>query len=111
MGRWLWPALVAIPLSGCGLPPAVTVASLALDVASFSATGKTVTDHGLSFAFDRDCAVLYALDDGRICQDRAVLGDLAHLADPQPAPDRPTSLITLTYLTDSGPARQLAVAR
>lgn len=110
MKRWLCLALLAVPLAGCGLPPAFTVASFALDVASYSATGKSVTDHGLSFAFDQDCAVLHVLEDGRICQDRDALAELAPLADPDPAPGQPRSLIALNYLTDSMPGRQLAAA-
>jgi len=111
MKRWLCAVPLAIPLFGCGLPPAVTVASLVLDVASFSATGKTVTDHGLSFAFDRDCAMLYALEDGGLCRNTAALAELSPLTDPQAAPDQGPNLLALKYLTDLMSARQIAALR
>jgi len=58
--RWRLVFLVLLPLAaaGCVLPPAVTVVSLAADGVSYLATGKTVTDHGLSAATARDCALL-----------------------------------------------------
>ncbi len=64
--RWLVLAVAAVLLSGCGLPPAVTVASFALDVASYSATGKSVTDHGLSLVMQKDCALLRVVE-GTVC--------------------------------------------
>ncbi len=42
-------AATVILLSGCVLPPAITLASIAADFASYGETGKTVSDHGLSF--------------------------------------------------------------
>jgi hypothetical protein len=47
--------------AGCAVPPAVTVASLAADGVSYVATGKSVTDHGLSAATAEDCGVLRAV--------------------------------------------------
>lgn len=63
---WLGVASVAGMLSGCALPPAVTIASLALDVASYVETGKTVMDHGISFVLRMDCGLLRVFD-GPIC--------------------------------------------
>ena len=51
-------AAAVILLSGCALPPIVTVASIAVDVASYGATGKTASDHGLSFVMQQDCVML-----------------------------------------------------
>ena len=65
--RWILLAAAAVVLSGCALPPAITVASLAFDFASYSATGKTVTDHGLSLVLQRDCALLRGLERGEVC--------------------------------------------
>jgi hypothetical protein len=48
---------MAILLSGCGLPPAVVIASYVADGASYVATGKSVSDHGISEATGRDCAM------------------------------------------------------
>ena len=67
--RWLALAATALVLSGCALPPVVTVASFALDFASYGATGKTVTDHGISAVLQRDCALLRSLDEGEVCRD------------------------------------------
>lgn len=57
----------ALVVSGCALPPVVSVASFALDVASYSQSGKSVTDHGLSLVLRRDCAVLNLLN-GYLCR-------------------------------------------
>ncbi len=64
--RWLLFAAAAVSLSGCVIPPAISVASVALDFASYGETGKTVTDHGLSAVLQQDCALLRGLD-GQIC--------------------------------------------
>jgi len=64
--RWLLLAAAAVLLSGCGIPPIISVASLAFDFASYGATGKTVTDHGLSAVLQKDCALLRGLD-GQVC--------------------------------------------
>ena len=45
-------------LSGCIAPPIVTYVSMALDGASFIATGKSVGDHFISAAVNKDCALL-----------------------------------------------------
>ena len=65
-----WVLIVASLLSGCALPPAVTLVSLALDATSYVVSGKTVTDHGISLVLDRDCALLRALE-GEICRETA----------------------------------------
>ncbi len=64
--RWLLFAAAAVSLSGCGLPPIISVASLAFDFASYGSTGKTVTDHGLSAVLQKDCALLRGLE-GQVC--------------------------------------------
>ena len=50
-------------LAGCGLPPAVTIASYALEGISFLSTGKSVGDHALSVVAQRDCAMLRVVKD------------------------------------------------
>ncbi len=65
--RWLVFAATAVALSGCALPPAISIASLAFDLASYSATGKTVTDHGLSMMLQQDCVLLRGLEEGEVC--------------------------------------------
>ncbi len=64
--RWLSLVVLTTILSGCALPPAITIASLMLDVASYASTGKTVADHGISMVFQKDCALLRGLG-GEIC--------------------------------------------
>ena len=64
--RWLVLAAGAMVLSGCGLPPIVTYASYAADIFSYLSTSKSVTDHGVSFVLQKDCALLRVLD-GPIC--------------------------------------------
>jgi len=55
-------------LGGCALPPVMTVASFALDFASYGETGKSVSDHGLSFLLQKDCALLRIFQ-GELCRD------------------------------------------
>ena len=64
--RWLVLAAAAIVLSGCGLPPFVTYTSYMADIFSYLTTKKSVTDHGVSFVLEKDCALLRVLD-GPIC--------------------------------------------
>ncbi len=64
--RWLLLAALAASLSGCAIPPIISVASLALDFASYGSTGKTVADHGLSAVLQKDCALLRGLE-GQVC--------------------------------------------
>ena len=115
-----WPALagVALLLSGCALPPAVTVASFAADFASLGETGKTITDHGISFLAHKDCALLRVFSKTPICKDipdentpEGALVALAPLSDPNvaAAPEDPMTLPReFAYLDGSS---GLAVAR
>ena len=68
MKRWLFLAILALPLGGCVLPPAVSIASLALDIGSFAATGKSATDHVISGIAGEDCRMLGILE-GEICRE------------------------------------------
>ena len=68
MQRYLWVVMPAL-LSGCGLPPAVVIASYAADGVSYVGTGKSVTDHGISAAVGRDCALLRIIKGKAICKD------------------------------------------
>ena len=55
-------------LGGCGLvPPAVSIASLAVDAFSYAVSGKSVSDHGLSIVMQEDCAVLRLVQGKGIC--------------------------------------------
>jgi len=65
-------------LGGCALPPAVMIASYAADGVSYIATGKSVSDHGISEVTGRDCAV-WRIIKGSICKDEPT-----ELAEPAP---------------------------
>ncbi len=54
---------MVVALSGClALPPALQLASLAIDGISYMQTGKSISDHALSAVTNKDCAMLRALD-------------------------------------------------
>jgi len=55
---WLVLALLPLCAGGCALPAGVVIASYAADGVSYIATGKSVTDHGLSAGTGHDCALL-----------------------------------------------------
>ncbi len=61
--------VVAVLLSGCGLPPAISIISYALDGISYLASGKSVSDHALSVVTERDCALFRAVMGTPICRD------------------------------------------
>jgi hypothetical protein len=115
-----WPALagLALLLSGCALPPAVTVVSFAADLASLGETGKTITDHGISLMAQKDCALMRVFSKTSICKDipdentpEGALVALAPLTDPTvaAAPEDPMTLPReFAYLDGS---LGLAVAR
>ncbi|MEH6632761.1 MAG: hypothetical protein V7776_18235 [Halopseudomonas aestusnigri] len=70
MQRILVTSTLALTLSGCALPPAIGVASLAVDVASYFFSGKTLTDHGISAVAQQDCALIRVMQ-GELCEDYA----------------------------------------
>lgn len=67
--RWIAVIAMALGVSGCAVPAAVSIASVALDATSYVISGKTVADHGLSLALDEDCALLRVLE-GEICREK-----------------------------------------
>ncbi len=115
--RWLSLAALTVMLSGmlsgCALPPAVTVASLVADVVSYASTGKTITDHGISLVLQKDCALLRGFE-GEICLEPDPADQFADsldfATDPLAAPRgsgqaSDGGLAELSYLGDSqGPA-------
>ncbi len=107
--RWLFFAALAALLSGCGLPPAVTVASLVASGVSYVTTGKSVTDHGISMVLQKDCALLRGFE-GDICLEpdpaEQFAASLAFATDPavtpHPAGQAPVKLLEeVRYLGDS----------
>ena len=62
-------AFFPLVLAGCGLPPAITIISYALDGISLFSTGKTVGDHALSVAMKQDCMVWRVVEEKSVCHD------------------------------------------
>lgn len=74
--------LLVLFLSGCALPPAVSVASLVADGVSYVLTGKNTTDHAISAVVRQDCALIRVVRDKPVCDpDGEVLIELVG-ADP-----------------------------
>lgn len=75
---------LGMSLSGCivALPPAIQLASLALDGISYVSTGKSVTDHAISAVTAKDCAMIRGLKGDEICTKNAV--EVAMLPDGTP---------------------------
>ena len=97
--RYAAVAIALSALSGCALPPIITVMSIAADFASYGETGKTVTDHGLSLVAQKDCAMFRAIDNEPICveeDESAASGDSVAGDDPaRPRVYRPNDLADL----------------
>ncbi len=87
--RWLSLAALTVVLSGCALPPAITMASLVANVVSYASTGKTVTDHGISIVLQKDCALLRGFE-SEICIEpdpaATFAASLAFATDPEMTP-------------------------
>jgi len=88
---WLVPILLPIFAGGCALPAGVVIAAYAADGVSFMATGKTVTDHGLSAATGHNCAVIAAVIDRKpLCdtheteRGKSVVVEQGHASVPRP---------------------------
>ena len=59
--------LMAFCLAGCGLPPAINVASFIADGISYVATGKSTTDHAISAVVGEDCALIRVVEEKAVC--------------------------------------------
>ena len=108
MRRFLLLGAVALPLAGCGfVPPAVSIASLVLDVGSVAVSGKTVTDHGLSAMAEQDCALIRVLTEGSACREpqqyETTLAALEPLPEGQDSADAMTVPADFAYLEAAAP--------
>ncbi len=69
-GRRL-PGLAVVPLAlllgGCGLPPVLMVASYAIEGVTLLATGKTIADHAISNAMNKDCSLFRDVKGRQVC--------------------------------------------
>ncbi len=64
------PLMAVTLLGGCGaIPPAIGLASYALDGVSLLASGRTVSDHALSYAARQDCKLFRAAQNLEVCTD------------------------------------------
>ncbi len=63
--------IIVCPLlvGACALPLPLQIAVWATDGISYVMTSKSVSDHGLSAAVGRDCAVHRAITEGAICRE------------------------------------------
>jgi len=93
-------------LAGCAMPVPVTIASFILDGFSIATTNKTVTDHGLSFVAQQDCAVWRGFTEGELCRegdaDRELITALAEEAEDEES--ETSALIDMETAAGSGDA-------
>ncbi len=61
-------ALGLFALSGCILPPAISIASNGIDGLSYLTSGKSMSDHAISEATGEDCALFRVLTDDSVCR-------------------------------------------
>jgi hypothetical protein len=101
--RWLRLAAVASPLAvgACAIPLPMQLASMALNGISYLTTEKSVSDHVITAAVGRDCALHRTVTEGQVCRDEphdslliAALGATPDMGDSQPVVYEPTSLAT-----------------
>ena len=72
----------ALLLGGCALPVPLQIASWAVDGLIFITTEKTVSDHGISLALQRDCAMLRVITEGDLCRESDPVVEVATLTPP-----------------------------
>lgn len=91
MARLVLGGALVVAQAGClAIPPAITIASLAVDVGSFAATGKTASDHVLSAVAGEDCRMLGVLE-GEICREEQAFETALAVLEPLPeAPEQIT---------------------
>lgn len=84
-------AAVGMVLAGCGVPPALMVASYVAQGALVASSGKTLGGHALSAVAQQDCAMWRVLRGDDVCQDPAALGDADIMLASGQAPAAPIS--------------------
>ena len=96
--------VVLLPLfvAGCGLPPAVTIASFAIDAISLAVSEKTVADHALSQIAQKDCSMWRGFTGEELCIDENSTFAIA-AADGQPTAGGEDSADLVSLTTASGP--------
>ncbi|MCH7957687.1 MAG: SPOR domain-containing protein [Proteobacteria bacterium] len=96
--------VVLLPLfvAACGLPPAVTIASFAIDAISLAVSEKTVADHALSQIAQKDCSMWRGFTGDELCIDEDSTFAIA-AADGQPTAGGADSADLVSFTTASGP--------
>ncbi len=96
MFRRLLIILCPLFVGACALPLPLQLATWAADGISYLMTSKSMSDHGLSAAVGRDCAVYRAVTEGAICREDADSGtvlasskDASDTSDTSDTPDIP----------------------
>lgn len=74
-------AACVVLLSGCAIPLPLKIASWAIDGISYVATGKSITDHGLSMVAQQDCAMWRPVKGEPICSDYEDSGTVVAVTD------------------------------
>jgi len=93
-------ATVALPLVGCAVPPALTVASLIADGVAVVTTGKTMSDHAISNLSGEDCRMSRILKGEWICHAESKVVMEAALP---PAPPEPPLTVVSPYPRPADP--------
>ena len=106
--RHIWLLAACLGLGGCGAPPSVTYFSYALGGVSLVTTGKSLSDHALSTAVEKDCAMwrlLQEQDIKAVCREYADESETAiTVAANRPAPQPTTQADPLSQPTVTGAA-------
>ena len=74
MRRLVASCFLALTLAACDAGTSAML--LTANVVSFVNTDKTLVDHGVSFAQDKDCSALYWAEEERYCRDGAETEDV-----------------------------------
>ncbi len=67
--RFAFVSMLAVWLTGCGMPPTLTIISSVANGISFISNGKSLSDVALSAMTDKDCAVYRIVTNKEICHE------------------------------------------
>ena len=62
-------AILGLGLTGCAAPASLTIASYAADGSAALATGRTLTDHGISSVAGQDCILFRVMHGAAVCRE------------------------------------------
>lgn len=83
-----------LPLAGCAVPPALSIASLVVDGIAVVTTGKSMSDHAISNLSEEDCRMSRLLKGEWICHAETKVVAAAELP---PAPPEPKLTVVAAY--------------